>query len=106
MSKANVDGGNRQRTRRWVTWLMALAILIPSMWGFGTKFVEFVMTFRGESDGVFAITPILNYLLASLGFLMLLLWAIWNGMFHDIEKPKHTMLEIEKQLDRKRQSST
>jgi len=88
------------RRRHWVTVLMAIAILLPSMWGFGSKFVEFVLTFRGESDGVFAITPILNYLLASLGFLMLLLWATWNGMFHDIEKPKYTMLETEQQLDR------
>jgi len=88
--------------RHWVTLLLAIAILLPSLWGFGSKFVEFVLTFRGESDGVFAITPIMNYLLASLGFLMLLLWATLNGMFHDIEKPKYTMLEREQQLDRRR----
>ena len=32
----------------------------------------------------------------------LLVWAAVNGMFHDIEKPKHTMLEQERQLDRSR----
>jgi hypothetical protein len=45
------------------------------------------------------VTPVINYLLASLGFLLLFGWAAANGMFHDIEQPKRTMLEIEQQLD-------
>ena len=40
-----------------------------------------------------------NYLLASLGFLCLLLWAAVNGMFHDMEKPKRIMLRREMMLD-------
>ncbi len=36
---------------------------------------------------------------ASLGFLALFLWAVWHGMFRDIEKPKRTMLENEQMLD-------
>ncbi len=80
--------------------LMSVCILVPSMAGFVMKFIEFIHTYQSESDGAFAITPMLNYLLASLGFLCLLIWSIANGMFHDIEKPKHTMLEIEAQLDR------
>ena len=51
------------------------------------------MIFRGDVDGVFAITPIVNYLLASLGFFFLFCWAIRHGMFRDIERPKYTMLE-------------
>jgi hypothetical protein len=78
----------------------AAAILIPSMLGFGAKFIEFVHTFRGETGGAFAITPIVNYMLASLGFLCLLAWATLNGMFHDVEQPKHTMLDRERELDR------
>ena len=46
-----------------------------------------------------AIAPILNYLLASVGFFLLLMWAAMNGMFHDIERPKHKLLEQEEQLD-------
>ncbi|REK10311.1 MAG: cbb3-type cytochrome oxidase assembly protein CcoS [Planctomycetota bacterium] len=41
----------------------------------------------------------LNYLLASLGFLFLFGWAVMSGMFHDIERPKYTMLENEARLD-------
>jgi nitrogen fixation-related uncharacterized protein len=83
-----------------VTLAFAVIILVPSMLGFGAKFLEFIHTFRDESDGAFAITPMVNYLLASLGFLCMLVWAILNGMFRDLERPKETMLEQERQLDR------
>lgn len=88
------------RTRRVVMLLMALAVLVPSLYGFGTKFLEFIALYRGDVDGAFAISPILNYLLASLGFLFLFCWAALGGMFRDIEQPKYTMLENEAQLDR------
>ena len=50
-------------------------------------------------EGAFAISPIVNYLLASFGFLLLFGWAALGGMFHDIEQPKYTMLENEARLD-------
>lgn len=91
-----------QRTSRKRFLLLVLAVVVflgPSMFGFVTKFIEFFVLFRGEADGVFAITPICNYLLASLGFMCLLGWAALRGMFADIEAPKRTMLEIENRLD-------
>jgi hypothetical protein len=69
------------------------------MYGFATKFREFILIYRGEVDGVFAITPIINYLLASLGFFFLFCWATTHGMFRDIERPKYDMLETERKLD-------
>ena len=81
------------------TIVFALVILIPSLLGFANKFREFILIFRGDVDGVFAITPIMNYLLASLGFFFLFCWAICHGMFRDIERPKYTMLENERKLD-------
>ena len=88
------------RTRTILTIVFAALILIPSMMGFVAKFIEFINTFRSETGGVFAITPMVNYLLASVGFLCLLVWASINGMFHDIEQPKHVMLQQEQELDR------
>jgi hypothetical protein len=85
--------------------LLALAVLLPSLYGFGTKFLEFVELYRGDVDGAFAITPIANYLLASLGFLCLFGWAVFHGMFRDIERPKITMLENEAMLDRAEQGT-
>ena len=90
----------RWTVRGYVTMVLALVILIPSLWGFGSKFVEFVALVRGDVDGAFAITPVINYLLASLGFLCLFGWAAAGGMFHDIEEPKYKMLENEERLDR------
>lgn len=88
------------RSRRIVMLLMAAAVLAPSLFGFGTKFLEFIALYRGDVEGAFAISPILNYLLASLGFLFLFGWAALGGMFRDIEEPKYAMLENEAELDR------
>jgi hypothetical protein len=87
--------------RQWlITIALAVAILIPSMWGFGTKLSEFIALCRGEVDGRFAVTPVVNYLLASAGFFCLLCWAAIHGMFRDIEQPKLALLERERELDR------
>lgn len=96
MDKTSIQA---RRRRNWITLLFAVIILVPSMLGFLAKFFEFAKTFRGEADGAFAITPMVNYLLASLGFLCMLIWATYNGMFHDMEAPKYNMLEREQQLD-------
>lgn len=91
---------NRSRKPYIITIIFAVPILVFSGLGFAAKFMEFINTFQGETEGVFAITPMVNYLLASAGFFCLLVWATINGMFHDIEKPKHTMLENDAALDR------
>jgi nitrogen fixation-related uncharacterized protein len=82
-----------------VTIIMALVILLPSMYGFIGKFIEFIHVFQVTPGGQFAVAPILNYLLASMGFFMLLLWACSNGMFSDMEQPKHSFLENEARLN-------
>ncbi len=90
-------------TKKWKTIaviVMAAAILPISAYGFGSKLYEFFETARESEAGVFAVTPIVNYLLVGIGFLFLLGWAILTGMFHDIEAPKYRMLEREQQLDR------
>jgi hypothetical protein len=55
--------------------------------------------FQGDAEGAFAVAPIVNYLLATTGFLFLLGWAAANGMFHNIEQPKQDMLAQEAALD-------
>ena len=88
------------RNIQWtVTLILGVLILIPSMIGFVIKFRELIHLTQGDADGGFAITPVVNYLLASAGFLCLLLAAAVNGMFSDIESPKYTMLENEQRLD-------
>lgn len=82
----------------WTTLIFAVVILVPAAYGFGRKFYELVVL-AGDEEGSFTIMPIVNYLLVSLGFAMLFLWAILHGMFRDIEKPKETMLANEAKLD-------
>lgn len=93
------DSIKAARIRARVTLLLAIGILVPSLYGFAGKLWEFVHIYQGDADGAFAVTPILNYLLASGGFLMLLLWATAHGMFRDIERPKEAFLENEALLD-------
>lgn len=94
-----LDAAPASRSAQWITALLAVAILVPSLWGFGSKFIEFVTLARGDADGAFAISPVVNYLLASVGFLFLFGWAALHGMFRDIEAPKRAMLENEWRLD-------
>ncbi len=90
----------RSRTKTWVIWVVAMAILIPAGLGFVDKLVQFFRTVQSDSEGAFAIMPILNYLIIAAGMVCLLVWAIAHGMFRDVEGPKYTMLEREAQLDR------
>ncbi len=101
----NVLSKKRSTRTAWIiTAVFGLLILIPSMMGFVMKFIELIVLVKGEtteaSEGAFAVTPVVNYLMASLGFFCLLVWAAMNGMFRDIEAPKHFMLEQEAELDR------
>ena len=38
-----------------VTAILAVLILVPSLWGFGMKLTEFIALVRGDVDGIFAI---------------------------------------------------
>ncbi len=89
------------RAKRIVLFALAVLILVPTALGFGHKFVQFLRTLvRGEGDGAaFALIPMSNYLLASLGMVCLLVWAVFRGMFRDVEGPKYTMLDQEEQID-------
>lgn len=99
MRNAAPSADRMSRGQAWITAAMAVLILLPSMYGFVGKFVEFVAIYRGSAGGDFAVAPIMNYLLASAGFFCMLLWAAWNGMFRDVERPKIDFLTNESLLD-------
>lgn len=101
---ADLSGKSARPGSRALAWKVTIGfgilILIPSMLGFVMKFGELMTLSQGTNeDGGFAITPVINYLLASLGFFFLLSWAAVNGMFRDLEHPKYLMLENERKLD-------
>ena len=93
------------KSKTLLLFVLFIAIFfIPAGLGFMTKLYEFFVTAGTEAegryeDGRFAIIPAVNYVLVFLGMLSLLFWAISNGMFKDVERPKYTMLDNEKRLD-------
>lgn len=88
-----------RRSLRLGTALMAVVALVPSCLGFGNKLLELFQLAAAGGEGSFALVPLCNYILATIGFTFLLGWAACNGMFHDIEKPKIDFLERERRLD-------
>lgn len=98
MIQQTPNAPKRGSGRRW-TKILAVIVLVPCFLGFGNKFLEFIATYRGEPDGIFVLLPMINYLLATGGFLFLLVWATMHGMFRDVERPKYAMLEQEAMLD-------
>jgi nitrogen fixation-related uncharacterized protein len=90
---------NRNQTvLKWL--IISLVILGPCLVTFGGKLQMLIAVFRGQAEWAFAVTPVINYILASIGFVLLFLWAILNGMFSHLEEPKLTMLINERMLDR------
>jgi hypothetical protein len=93
---------SRQRPTGMI--VLALVILLPALFGFGTKFRELLLLV-GNEDGAFTVVPVLNYLLVTFGFLLLFGWAVLHGMFRNIERPKYTMLQNERMLEAEECSS-
>ncbi len=79
--------------------IISMVVLILTAISFIYKMAHFVMiALSGEAVG-FATIPIVNYIMAGSGFLLLLLWAFLTGQFRDIEGPKYRMLQLEKEYD-------
>ncbi len=89
------------RFRRKVVAVMAVIILGLSAIGFSLKLYELILLVLENNleNGVFAISPTVNYILASAGFICLLAWGACNGMYKNIEAPGAEMLARSQQLD-------
>ncbi len=97
--------GRVSRRRWWFYTAAMITLTLPFAFGFVFKYIKLIQTAKTDPEGGFALFPITNYAAVTLGFLCLLVWAVTNGMFRDVEKPKYTMLEREAQLDRQSSGS-
>ena len=86
------------RSRFWF-WGFTLLVLVPTILGFINKFLDLLVVMQGDEEGAFAMTPVVNYLLATAGFLSMFLWTAAQGAFRDINRPSHDMFENERRLD-------
>ena len=89
----------KQHRTHWLTWFFAAIVLIPTILGFANKFLDLILVAQGDEEGAFAVTPIVNYLLATAGFLCLLIWTAMQGAFRDLDGPSVAMLENQRRLD-------
>jgi hypothetical protein len=83
----------------WLTWFFSALVLIPTILGFANKFLDLVLVIQGDEDGAFAVTPVVNYLFATAGFLCLFVWTATQGAFQNLDSPSYTMMENERRLD-------
>lgn len=83
----------------WAMYFFAVIVLVPTILGFANKFMDLILIVQGDDEGAFAITPIVNYLLATAGFVCLLIWSATQGAFEDLDQPSVAMFENEKRLD-------
>lgn len=90
----------------WLTYFFAAIVLIPTILGFGNKFLDLVLVMQGDEEGAFAATPIVNYLMATAGFFCLLMWSATRGAFHDLDEPSRVMFENEQRLDQRSASAS
>lgn len=90
--------GPRRHKLLWLA-LFAAVFFVPAGIGFVMKFMHFVGTMKQGQGASFTILPMVNYLLVAAGFICLLVWAVFRGMFRDVEAPKYSMLEHEAELD-------
>lgn len=97
--KLEQDDNRSSRRVAIITIVLGVIILVPSLAGFVNKLREFIHATSSDADSAYVLTPIVNYLLASIGFFCLLIGSTARGMFHDIEAPKRTMLDRESDLD-------
>jgi len=93
-----------EKSSRWSTIVpmtMAVLILAPAAYGFVEKLILFIQAVRRDLIGGFTIVPVVIYFIVTAGMTCLLVWAIKQGMFRDVERPKFDMLEREAELDRR-----
>lgn len=99
------------RTGRIFLWIFSVTLVVTAGSAFLIKLIEFLYSFSiaentvAGGEGVrpgfmFAISPLVTYLIVAAGFACLFLWAFLSGQFRDIEGPKYRMLELQRRIDR------
>jgi nitrogen fixation-related uncharacterized protein len=77
----------------------AAAVLVIAGLGFVYKMTEFALTIVKEDVEGFGAAAVSLYLLGMLPIVFLTLWAVLTGRFRDIERPKHRMFELDREIE-------
>jgi len=88
----------RSRTSRAMLVFFGVIIALAAF-AFGFKFYEFFVDLSAQEGFRFAGAHLLTYLLVAGGFFLLLAYCFLTGHFADIERPKHDLLDSERDRD-------
>jgi nitrogen fixation-related uncharacterized protein len=92
--------GRRARVRRVAVLVFAVAVLAIAGLGFAYKMTEFAMTIVNDDIAGFGAAAVSVYLIGMIPIVFLTLWAVLTGKFHDIERPKFRLLELDREIER------
>lgn len=88
------------RAQRLVFWTLVIAGLLAAGVAFVYKISEFIFTINSDEVKGFADVPVAVYFVVAAGWLCLLIWCFTTGKFHDLERAKFEMLELEAEYER------
>jgi len=80
--------------------VFAVVVLCVAGLGFAYKMTEFAMTIVKDDVEGFGAVAVAVYLTGMVPIVLLTLWAVFTGKFHDIERPKFRMLELDREIER------
>jgi hypothetical protein len=87
-------------TRGLVVFVFAIAVMAIAGLGFVYKMTEFTLTMAEDDVAGFGAVAVATYLIGMLPIVFLTLWAIVTGRFHDVERPKLRLLELDREIER------
>lgn len=96
----NVESGKARSLRTVVVVGFAAAVLVVAGLGFVYKMTEFALTIIKDDVEGFGAAAVSLYLMGMLPIVFLTLWAVLTGRFRDIERPKHRMFELDREIER------
>jgi hypothetical protein len=86
--------------RGHVVFGFAIAVMVIAGLGFVYKMTEFVVTITRDDIEGFGAVAVATYLIGMLPIVFLTLWGVLTGRFHDIERPKFRLLELDREIER------
>jgi nitrogen fixation-related uncharacterized protein len=91
----------RSGTRTGGLAVFALAVGVMAIAGaaFVYKMAEFVVTIAEDEIAGFGAVAVATYLIGMLPIVFVTLWAALTGRFRDLERPKHRLLELDREIE-------
>ncbi len=86
--------------RSVVVFVFAIVVMVVAGTSFIYKMTEFAVTIARDEVQGFGAVAVATYLIGMLPIVFVTLWAVATGKFSDIERPKHRMLELDREIER------